>query len=138
MTGVLFINGNDAYTTYGVTLGSTALSTLMTPPPMKSYVENSSRLEHGKRVSYNNVYTDERTITLLLNLSAPDEDTFYARYKAFCDVLTGGEVDITTKYEEGVVYRVYYVSCTQFTEYCMGVAQFSLKVCEPNCNDRAE
>ena len=50
MIGELFINGKDAYTTWGISMDDTSLSALMTPAPNKDLVENKSRLEHGKRV----------------------------------------------------------------------------------------
>lgn len=44
----LFINGKDAYTTWGISMDDTALSALMTPAPNKEFIENKSRMEHGK------------------------------------------------------------------------------------------
>ena len=51
MKGELYINGNDAWTTWGVNMGDGFLDAIDAPLPMKDYIENSSRTEHGKRVN---------------------------------------------------------------------------------------
>ena len=130
--GELFINNKDAYATWGISMDSSALSALMTPPPQKDLIENKSRLQHGKRVVTANPKMDERTLTLSINLSAPDEDTFFSRYGSFCNELATGVLEIRTKYQPAVVYRTVYLSCTQFTQLMRGIAKFSLKVCEYN------
>lgn len=136
-SGQLYINGYDAYTTWGITMDSSALSTLMTPAPQKDFVENKSRLQHGKRVVTDSPMTDERTISLTFNLTASTETEFFSRYESFCEQLATGVLEITTQYQSDVVYRLIYLSCSQFTQYMRGLAQFILKVCEPNCNDRS-
>ena len=50
MKGELLINGKDAWTTWGVCMGEGFLDSIDAPAPMKDYIENESRLEHGKRV----------------------------------------------------------------------------------------
>ena len=135
-TGELFINGIDAYTEYGISMESSALSVLMTPPPNKEYMENKSRQEHGKRVVNSNPKVEERDLSLAIHLKARSKDDFIEKYSKFCDVLAGGELDIRTKYEPHKVYRTYYVNCTQFTEYRMGLAKFTLKLNEPNPMNR--
>ena len=49
MKDELRINGKDAYTTWGISMDNNALSELMTPSSNKTFIENESRLEHGKR-----------------------------------------------------------------------------------------
>ena len=51
MKDELRINGKDAYTTWGISMDNNALSELMTPSSNKTFIENESRLEHGKRWS---------------------------------------------------------------------------------------
>lgn len=135
--GELFINGKDAYITWGISMDSTSLSALMIPPPNKGLIENKSRMEHGKRVITENVKMDERTLTLILNLSAKNESQFFSRYSSFCDELSNGILDIKTSYQQNVTYRTTYVSCNQFTQFMRGIAKFSLKLNEPNPNNRS-
>lgn len=46
MKGQLYINDVDV-STYGVSMDSSALSTLMTPPSLKEWVSNECRDEDG-------------------------------------------------------------------------------------------
>ena len=48
----------------GIRIGEGFLDVLGASSPMKEFIENKSRLEHGKRVIINNPKVDEREITL--------------------------------------------------------------------------
>lgn len=142
MIGTLFVNGKDAYTTWGITLGETALSALMTPATIKAPVENKGRGADGKQVlglgsSTYRPKLEDRELTLSINLSAKDEEEFFRRYESFCSELEGGTLHIQTKYQPAITYRCVYVSCTQFSQFMRGIASFSLRLCEPNPRDRA-
>lgn len=138
MTGTFYINGKDAYTEFGITLDTSSLSALMTPPPVKEFIENKSRLESGKRVVPFSPQVDERSITFTFNLSASSEEQFFERYDKFCEELKTGVLRLETKYQPGVVYKTIYQSCGQFTQFLRGIAKFSLKLVEPNPQDRAK
>ncbi len=136
MTGDVWINGKDAFTQYGINLEDGALSALMTPAPMKDYIEGKSRMRNGKTVIANPRY-DSREITLPFHLIAADKTEFFGKYSLFCsEVLAGGTFTLKTKYQSGVVYRLVYLSCSQFSQYCQSLAKFSLKVEEPDPTDR--
>lgn len=137
MTGELFINGKDAYTTWGISIDNTSLSALMAPPPMKEYISCSSRLEHGSRIDASNSKLDERELTLQINLTASDENMFFSRYLSFCDELAKGTLEIRTKYQPNVIYRTLYLSCSQFSQFMRGIGKFSLKLIEPNPKNRS-
>lgn len=138
MKGELFINGEDAYLQWGISMDDTSLSELMTPPANKAFIENESRLQHGKQVLVANQKLDQRNLTLQINLTAPTEEQFFARYSSFCKVLATGVIHIQTKYQPGVVYKTIYLSCGQFSQFMRGIGKFSLKLNEPNPNDRTE
>lgn len=133
----LYINGKDAYTTWGISMDETALSNLMTPSSNKTFIENESRLEHGKRVICANPRVDARSLTLSINLTAKDEKQFFERYGSFCEELATGSLEIETKYQPKVVYKTIYQSCSQFSQFMRGIGKFTLKLVEPNPNDRA-
>lgn len=135
--GDFYINGKDTYTTWGISMDTSSLSSLMTPPPMKEFIENKSRLEHGKRVIASNQKVDERSLTLTFNLTAKSEEQFFARYNSFCEELATGVLHIKSKYQPNVVYKTIYVSCNQFTQFMRGIAKFSLRLVEPNPKDRS-
>lgn len=138
MKGELYINGKDAYLSWGISMDDTSLSELMTPPANKAFIENESRLQHGKQVIVANPKLDQRGLTLQINLTAPTEEQFFARYSSFCKELATGVLHIKTKYQPGVVYKTIYLSCGQFSQFMRGIRKFSLKLNEPNPNDRTE
>lgn len=139
LKGQLYINGKDAYLTWGIFLDETALSALMTPAPNKEYVTNKYRTKNGKEVFKYNPRLDERDITLPINMTAKDTDTFMTNYARFCDeVLAKGELVIRTRFQPNVWYRCIYLSCTQFSQCIREMAKFSLKLNEPDPSDRGE
>ena len=60
LKGQLYINGKDAYLTWGIFLDETALSALMTPAPNKEFISNKYRSKDGKSVIKHNPRLDER------------------------------------------------------------------------------
>ena len=136
MIGELFINGKDAYIEWGISMDDTSLSALMTPPPNKELIENKSRLEHGKHVITDNVKVDERNLTLQINLTAPTKDLFFKKYSSFCNELKSGKLEIKTKYQPTILYRTIYISCNQFSQFMQGIGKFTLKLNEPNPENR--
>lgn len=82
-SGEFYINGKDCYTTWGISMDTSSLSSLMTPPPLKEFIENKSRLEHGKRVLSSNPKIDERNITLTFNLTAKRKKNSFQDTTAF-------------------------------------------------------
>jgi hypothetical protein len=136
-SGELYINDQDAYTTWGVSFEDGALASLMTPPSMKDTIVNESRLEHGKRRMNLIPRMQERELTLPFHLVAANKTQYLQRYAAFVNELTENEyIDIRTSYQVGVTYRCIYVSCSQFSQFIDGLAKFTLKVIEPNPYER--
>lgn len=140
MVGDLFINGKDAYTTWGVSLDENALSTLMTPVAIKPLVENKGRGADGKQVlglgnSSFATKVDEREISITIHLSASSQSDFATKYASFCKELEKGRLDIRTRWQAGVTYHFIYLSCTQFS-MVQSLASFSLRLNEPNPRNR--
>lgn len=141
MLNTFFINGKDAYATWGITLSDSALSALMTPNAIKPPVENKGRSADGKQVlgigsSTYRPKIDERELNLTINLSAPSKEAFFERYNSFCRELESGKLDIKTKYQPDVVYHCLYLSCNQFSQFMQGIAHFTLRLSEPNPQNR--
>lgn len=137
MQNELFINGRDAWDWWGISMDSTALTALMTPAPMKDFISNESRLEHGISVTNINPKKAQRELTLAFNLIANSMEDFLQKYNDFCNnVLAQSLLVINTKYQPGVFYKCYYISCSQFAEYNMTMGKFILKLVEPNPDDR--
>lgn len=137
MTGECFINGKDAYTTWGIVLSDSALTALMTPAPLKPFVENKSRSLDGKTVSIKNPKYDERDVQVTFSLVAKTKSEFLARYDSFCAELKTGAIDIRTINQPSVVYRTVYGSCTQYSMFNGRLGKFVLRLNEPNPNNRA-
>ena len=133
----LIINGENADEKWGISLGESSLSELMTPPANKAFIENESRLQHGKQILVANPKLEARNLTLQLNLTAATKSAFFDKYNLFCkEVLATGVLNIETGYQEEVVYKTIYVSCSQFSQFMQGIAKFSLKLIEPDPSDR--
>ena len=148
-------NWVDVYDSYGVSFSQKSLSLLMTPAPNKAAIENKSRLEHGKRVVRKPQYVkkDERNVDLEMHLAAPDKTAFWQRYNGFCqDWLDKGFFDIAishvtntngatvtvgqTSYGTLSVFRMTYLSCTQFSEFQQQLAKYTLRLNEPDPSNR--
>ena len=79
---------------------------------------------------------DARNLTLTINLIASNQEQFFERYNGFCEELATGVLEVRTKYQPNVVYRTIYQSCSQFSQFMRGIGKFTLKLYEPNPNDR--
>ena len=76
--GELYINGQDAWLTWGAFLDDASISALMTPAATKEFVKNNSRLEHGTRYITTNPKLKERDFLCYRYLTAPDGFTVVA------------------------------------------------------------
>lgn len=137
MRGELFINGKDAYTQWGVIARETTITALIEPEPLKNPVENKSASENGKRVRGEQApKVDERTVNLSIQIKASDRADLIAKVASLKTELKKRRVEITTKYESGVVYRMDYQSCRQTRSLFNRIAAFSIQLNEPNPANR--
>ena len=140
MTGDLFINGKDAWSTWGVRMGDSFLDAIDGFNEMKDYIENESRLEHGKRVITDNAKVDSREITLQFTIEGSSESDYRSKKKAFQTELEKGAVKIKVPVLGNEVYKLVYlgksVSYGLSLDRCFG--KVSSKFEEPNPMDRNE
>lgn len=138
MTGDLLINNKDAYTTWGVRMGDNFLDILGEPAPMKDFVENKSRLEHGKRVIVNATKLDERDLTLGFTIEGSSPSDYQVKKNAFYAELYKGKVDIKVPSNSDEVYHLIYLgkSITYGQNVPRTFGKVSAKFCEPNPNNR--
>ena len=134
--GELFINGQDAYTTWGVSLDEQGLSKLMTPAPHKQPVQNKNMAMDGTHIVGQVGHKDVRTVSLPMHITASSRSDFLTKYAAFCAVLDTGWLHISTSYEPGKVYHFIYVDCQQFSEFVLEMAHFTLTLSEPDPTSR--
>lgn len=136
MTNSVYINGLDAFETWGIDFEPGAISALLTPPANKAVIENESRLEDGTRAIVV-PKKSKRDVSLPFHLLAPTEELFYQRYDAFCEqVLEKGTFTITSSRCPDRAFHLIYNSCQQFTQFRERMALFTLKCTEPNPSDR--
>lgn len=140
MTGDLIINGKDAFSTWGVRMGDGFLDAIDGFNQMKDYIENESRLEHGKRVITDNARVDSREITLQFTIEGDSESDYRTKKKAFQTELEKGAVSIKVPVLGSEVYKLVYlgksISYGLSLDRCFG--KVSSKFEEPNPADRSE
>lgn len=139
MTGDLLINGRDAWTTWGVRMGDGFLDAIDGFNEMKDYIENESRLEHGKRMITDNAKVASREIILQFTITGNSESDYRAKKKAFQSELEKGAVTLSVPVLGTEVYKLVYlgknVSYGLSLDRCFG--KVSSKFCEPNPTDRS-
>ncbi len=140
MKGELLINGKDAWTTWGVCMGEGFLDSIDAPVPMKDYIENESRLEHGKRIITENAKVDSRNFTLEFTIMGSTESDYRAKKKAFESELYKGPITVQIPKLNSEVYRLVYlgksISYGLSLNRCFG--KFSAKFEEPNPANRGD
>ena len=134
----LLINGKDAYATWGIRMGDNFLDTIGASSPMKDFIENKSRLEHGKRVIVNNPKLDEREITLSFTIEGNSQSDYQTKKKAFFYELYKGAVDIKIPANSNEIYHLIYlgksIAYAQSLDRTFG--KCSMKFSEPNPANR--
>ena len=138
MTGQLFINNKDAFTTWGVRMGSGFLDALDGFLPMKDYIENDSRLEHGKRMITTNAKVASRDITLEFTIEGNSETDYRTKKRAFQQELQAGAFTIKVPVLGTDVYHLVYTG--KSASYGLSISRrfgkISAKFTEPNPMDR--
>lgn len=114
MKGELFINGKDAHEEWGVCMGDGFVENIMLPAGLKGFIENESRLEHGKRVMVSNPKVESKDVTLIFNIEGVTEADYLKKYRAFMEELQKGVVNIVIPIVGKETYRMIYQKATSF------------------------
>lgn len=138
MTRELFINGKDAWTEWGVSMGDGFVDAIDAFVPMKEYIENDSRLEHGKRVLVTTPRLASRELTLHFTIKGVSEADFRSKRRAFENELRKGRVTVMVPALNDEVYHLLYLG--RNVSYALNrsrtFAAISAKFEEPNPSDR--
>ena len=138
MTGDLYINGKDAWTTWGVNMGEGFMDAIDSFAPMKDYIENDSRLEHGKKVLVASPRVAARDLTLHFTIKGSDEADFRTKRKAFEAELQKGQLTVRVPVLGDENYRLIYSG--KSVNYGLSVTRsfctISAKFEEPNPMNR--
>lgn len=134
----LLINNKDTLQTWGVRMGDNFIDSLGASAPMKEFIENKSRLEHGKRIITANPKLDEREITLSFTIEGNSQSDYQAKKKSFFEELYKGAVDIQIPANSNDVYHLIYLgkSITYAQSLDRTFGKCSMKFCEPNPANR--
>lgn len=140
MKGDLYINGKDAWTTWGVNMGEGFLDAIDSFVPMKDYIENDSRLEHGKQVLIVEPRVASRDLTLHFTIMGSSESDYRNKRRDFEAELQKVNVDIRVPALGAEVYHLIYLG--KSVNYAMNrlrtFSTMSSKFEEPNPTNRAE
>lgn len=135
----LLINGKDALSEWGVRMGNGFIDALDTPLTMKEYIENESRLEHGKRVVLGEPKFSARTITLPFTIEGESSSDYQAKKKAFEAELYKGFVEVQIPANTSDVFKLIYKgNCTSYGQNkARTFGKFSAKFEEADPSDRS-
>lgn len=138
MKGELYINGKDAWSEWGVNMGDGFLDAIDGFAPMKEYIENESRAEHGKRVLLVSPRVASRDLTLNFSILGATEADFREKRNDFEKELRKGWVEIVVTALGVNVYRLIYTgkSVSYALSLKRNLCKFSAKFEEPNPANR--
>lgn len=136
-TSYLLINGKDAWETYGIRMGDDFIDNLNAFPTMKDYIENSSRLEHGKRVVIGNPKVSDAQVSLIFLLEGNTHSDFLTKKAAFWEVLKKGYITIQVPRDSDDVYHLIYKKGTSYAQEPLGTfCKIACTFDEPNPANR--
>lgn len=115
------------------------MEAILTPPPVKDYIENDSRLEHGIQITSSPEICkmDSRELTLPFLLRETRKVTITDKYSSFVSELVKGKIALKIP-ALGKIYNLYYLSCGKYGSYGKCRGKFMVKLKEPNPGDRKD
>ena len=140
MIGELFINGLDAYTTWGINMGDGFIDALTEPLSLKGFVTNESQRMPGKQIAWTGALClKPRDVTLTFVVEGNTPDVFRQRRNAFLSLLyNSGIITLNVPALGTENYRLFYKG--KGSSYGMNLARtackMSLKFEEINPADR--
>lgn len=133
MTGDLFINTKDVWTTWGVFLEEGSEDKLLVASPMKDYISNKSRQEDGKQVLTSTPKVDERTVTIVFCFAKASTD-FLTRYKSFMTELYLGRM-VLNVVSLGITFTLDYLNSASLSSLTT-LGKVAVTFSEPNPMNR--
>ncbi len=136
MTGQLYINNRDAYVVYGVVMSDNFLENISIAAPLKDFIENDSRLEHGKRMIISDPKLASRNVTLTFTINGKTPEEYLTHYRAFVAELHKGNVALRVP-ALGETYKLVYLNSASYAlDGSRTVSKLACKFVEPNPQDR--
>lgn len=136
MTGQLYINNRDAYVVYGVVMSDNFLENISIAAPLKDFIENESRLEHGKRMIISDPRLASRNVTLTFTINGKTPEEYLDHYRDFVAELHKGNVALRVP-ALGETYKLVYLNSASYAlDGSRTVSKLACKFVEPNPYDR--
>lgn len=135
----LLINGKDALSEWGVRMGNGFIDALDAPLTLKEYVENESRLEHGKRVVVGQPKLAARVVTLPFTIEGKSVSDYQAKKKSFELELYKGSITVQIPANSSNLFKLLYQgNCTSYGQNKeRNFGKFSAKFEEIDPSDRS-
>ena len=142
MIGKLIINGEDAFTRWGVVLEKGSYGRLLSGHTMKAYTTNTSRSIDGKIVSMRNPRLQDRDVVIVF-IFTQRQTPFLTRYKSFIETLRNGRV-VNGKIHPiqlhvvdlDETYNLIYTADMNMENHDLQIAKVAVRFNEPNPKDR--
>ena len=135
MREVIYINGKNAYTEWGVMPDGENIDALLLPAAAKEHIENDSRLQNGVEI-IQSTKVAARDVQIVINIKAPNLQVFAERLQSFTEELTKGTVVLATSSLPGTAFRLTYESCSRLTQYNGRLGKFYVKFREADPTNR--
>lgn len=129
------INGKP-FSQFGAVMLDGAYGELMSPAPLKDFLENNDRSKNGTDVFVSNPRLAEREVTLNFFISGRNEAEYIARYNAFLAELYTGQVSLFVE-DLNQTFRLLYSSVTKFGNYRLNACELAVRFREPNPTNRS-
>lgn len=123
---------------FGVTLTRGWREALLTPTPVKDYVSNDSRIEHGVNMIATPECTklNKRNVDIPLFLEGHSTEDYLEKLESFFEKIAySGEFCMKVPCLKRV-FKFVYSQCSKFGDYGLKKGNFTLKLVEPNPKDR--
>ncbi len=134
----------DLNSTYGVRLLKGSYETLLSPPTLKDYITNDSRLQNGVQYARTGAKVKQRELRLSIILEGDNTletkeeqiSSYYARYESFLAKLTSDTIICLKVMALNRIFKLVYSSCEKFEQFDYKASIFTLSLVEPDPSDR--
>ena len=134
LKNLIYINGKELKT-WNAFLEAGSYAEFLAPGPMKEYIENDFRSQHGRQVIVSTPRVDARdfSIQIVLNGSSPAE--LLTNYNSLLAEFEQGAVDIQVP-DLGYTYHCIYKQASKLRNYNLLTLTMSVMLNEPNPKNR--
>lgn len=122
----------------GAMLVKGAYEELLTPPAMKQYITNESRLVNGSRyvATAETARTTSRTVSLQFFIVGTDRTDYIRKLQTFMDLISKfGQINFQVT-ALGCIYKLVYTKCSSYGNFGKNRGKFTVQFVEPDTSNR--